>query len=84
MKPIIEGRADLVLGSRLMQRGAALKGGMPLYKFLANRALTAIENWALGTSLSELHTGYRAYSRQMLMGIPSCATRWTSRSTRSS
>ena len=70
VKPIIEGRADLVLGSRLMQKGAALKGGMPLYKFLANRALTAIENRALGTSLSELHTGYRAYSREMLMAIP--------------
>jgi glycosyltransferase involved in cell wall biosynthesis len=70
VKPILEGRADLVLGSRLMERGGALKGGMPLYKFLANRALTAIENRALGTSLSELHTGYRAYSRELLMSIP--------------
>jgi glycosyltransferase involved in cell wall biosynthesis len=70
VKPILEGRADLVLGSRLMERGGALKGGMPLYKFLANRMLTAIENRALGTSLSELHTGYRAYSRELLMSIP--------------
>ncbi|HTU80266.1 MAG TPA: glycosyltransferase family 2 protein [Solirubrobacteraceae bacterium] len=70
VRPILEGRADLVLGSRLMVRGGALAGGMPLYKYLANRALTSIENLALGTSLSELHTGYRAYSRELLMSIP--------------
>jgi glycosyltransferase involved in cell wall biosynthesis len=70
VKPIVRGEADLVLGSRLMERGGALAGGMPLYKYIANRALTAIENRALGTSLSELHTGYRAYSRELLMSIP--------------
>jgi glycosyltransferase involved in cell wall biosynthesis len=70
VRPILEGRADLVLGSRLMQRGGALAGGMPLYKFLANRALTAIENRVLGTSLTELHSGYRAYSRELLTSIP--------------
>jgi glycosyltransferase involved in cell wall biosynthesis len=70
VKPILAGEADLVLGSRLMEKGGALAGGMPKYKFLANRALTTIENRALGTSLSELHTGYRAYSRELLMGIP--------------
>jgi glycosyltransferase involved in cell wall biosynthesis len=70
VKPILEGRADMVLGSRLMNKGGALAGGMPLYKYIANRALTTIENKALGTSLSELHTGYRAYSRELLMSIP--------------
>jgi glycosyltransferase involved in cell wall biosynthesis len=70
VKPIIAGTADLVLGSRLAERGSALRGGMPKYKFVANRTLTTIENHVLGTSLSELHTGYRAYSRALLMGIP--------------
>jgi glycosyltransferase involved in cell wall biosynthesis len=70
VKPILAGEADLVLGSRLMEKGGALAGGMPIYKYLANRALTTIENRALGTSLSELHTGYRAYSRELLMAIP--------------
>jgi len=68
--PILRGDADMVLGSRLADPGAALAGGMPRYKFLANRSLTTIENVILGTGLSELHTGYRAYSRQLLMGIP--------------
>jgi glycosyltransferase involved in cell wall biosynthesis len=68
--PIIAGRADLVLGSRLAEPGAALEGGMPRYKYLANRALTAVENRILGTSLSELHTGYRAYSRELLLSVP--------------
>jgi glycosyltransferase involved in cell wall biosynthesis len=70
VKPIVRGEADLVLGSRLMEKGGARAGGMPLYKFIANQALTAIENRVLGTSLSELHTGYRAYSRELLMSIP--------------
>jgi glycosyltransferase involved in cell wall biosynthesis len=68
--PILAGDADMVLGSRMLEKGGALAGGMPIYKFLANRALTAIENRALGTHLSELHTGYRAYSRDLLMSIP--------------
>jgi glycosyltransferase involved in cell wall biosynthesis len=70
VKPIVAGEADLVLGSRLAEPGGALRGGMPRYKYVANRSLTAIENRVLGTSLSELHTGYRAYSRALLMGIP--------------
>ncbi len=70
VKPILAGEADLVLGSRLMEKGGALAGGMPMYKYIANRALTMVENRTLGTSLSELHTGYRAYSRELLMGIP--------------
>ncbi len=70
VRPILDGSADMVLGSRLMRKGAARAGGMPLYKYLANRGLTRIENRVLGTSLSELHTGYRAYSRELLMSIP--------------
>ena len=68
--PILAGEADLVLGSRLAEPGAARSGGMPLYKLVANRGLTAIENRILGTHLSELHTGYRAYSRALLMTVP--------------
>jgi len=68
--PIVRGEADLVLGSRLVDPGAALRGGMPLYKYFGNRLLTAIENRVLGTDLSELHTGYRAYSRRLLTSIP--------------
>ncbi len=68
--PILAGEADMVLGSRLADAGAALAGGMPRYKYVANRTLTAIENRILGTDLSELHTGYRAYSRDLLTTIP--------------
>ncbi len=70
IEPILRGDADLVLGSRLAEPGAARAGGMPRYKLLANRTLTAIENRVLGTRLSELHTGYRAYSRDLLMTVP--------------
>jgi glycosyltransferase involved in cell wall biosynthesis len=70
VRPIIEGEADMVLGSRMKVPGAAKAGGMPLYKRVANRALTGIENRVLGTDLSEMHTGYRAYSRKLLMTIP--------------
>jgi glycosyltransferase involved in cell wall biosynthesis len=68
--PILRDEADLVLGSRLLERGAARAGGMPWHKLLANRGLTAIENRLLGTALSEAHTGYRAYSRRLLLQIP--------------
>jgi glycosyltransferase involved in cell wall biosynthesis len=70
IEPIKKGEADFVLGSRLAQSGGALKGGMPLYKFIANRFLTAIENLILGQNLSEMHTGYRAYSRSFLENAP--------------
>ncbi|MFL5843965.1 MAG: glycosyltransferase family 2 protein [Solirubrobacteraceae bacterium] len=70
VQPILDGRADMVLGSRMAIPGAAREGGMPLYKIAANRALTAVENRVLGTELSEMHTGYRAYSRDLLMTIP--------------
>jgi glycosyltransferase involved in cell wall biosynthesis len=68
--PILRGEADLVLGSRLAEPGAWRRGGMPVHKYLANRGLTAIENRVMGTQLSELHTGYRAYSRRLLLEIP--------------
>jgi len=68
--PIVAGEADLVLGSRLAEPGAAIAGGMPRYKYAANRFLTAVENRMLGTELSELHTGYRAYSRRLLTEVP--------------
>jgi glycosyltransferase involved in cell wall biosynthesis len=70
IEPIVAGEADLVLGSRLAVAGMARAGGMPRYKYVANRALTAVENRVLGTDLSEMHTGYRAYSRRLLLTVP--------------
>lgn len=60
---------DIVLGSRILN-GGALKGGMPLHKYVANRILTLLENLLLGAKLSEYHTGYRAYRREVLTKIP--------------
>ncbi len=65
---IASGVYDVVLGSRILG-GGALKGGMPLWKYVANRALTAFENIMLGAKLSEYHTGYRAYSRKALTAL---------------
>jgi hypothetical protein len=70
VRPIVAGEADVVLGSRMAERGAARAGGMPLHKRLANRGLTAIENRVMGTQMSELHTGYRAFSREVLLTVP--------------
>lgn len=70
VEPILSGHADLMLGSRMAEQGMAERGGMPRYKRVANRMLTGVENQLLGTSLSELHTGYRAYSRRLLMTVP--------------
>jgi glycosyltransferase involved in cell wall biosynthesis len=66
---VASGEYDVVLGSRILGAGA-LKGGMPLYKYVANRFLTAAENILLGIKLSEYHTGYRAFSRQLLETLP--------------
>lgn len=63
------GMYDLALGSRIISEGA-LCGGMPLWKYISNRFLTFVENIALGLKLSEYHTGYRAYSSQLLQTIP--------------
>src|SRR5688572_1046763 len=60
---------DVVLGSRILS-GGALKGGMPFYKYVANRLLTATENLVTGAKLSEYHTGYRAFSREVLESLP--------------
>lgn len=68
--PILAGEADMVLGSRMLTKGGARAGGMPLYRFVANKVLTAIENLAMGTHFAELHTGYRAYSRKFLETVP--------------
>jgi glycosyltransferase involved in cell wall biosynthesis/ubiquinone/menaquinone biosynthesis C-methylase UbiE len=68
--PLLAGEADAVFGSRTMIKGAARKGGMPLYKFVGNRILSRFENAALGTDLSEFHSGYRAYSVAALKQIP--------------
>jgi glycosyltransferase involved in cell wall biosynthesis len=70
LAPLRDGSADAVFGSRMIERGAALKGGMPLYKFLGNKILTRIQNALLGTSLSEFHSGYRAYSIRTLKRVP--------------
>jgi glycosyltransferase involved in cell wall biosynthesis len=66
---IASGVYDVVLGSRILGKGA-LQGGMPLWKYVANRALTAFENLLLGAKLSEYHTGYRAYTRETLEQLP--------------
>jgi glycosyltransferase involved in cell wall biosynthesis len=68
--PILAGEADIVLGSRFLPPRSALAGGMPRHKWVANRALSTVQNAMLGTGLSEFHTGYRAYSRRFLLGIP--------------
>jgi glycosyltransferase involved in cell wall biosynthesis len=68
IQPILQGGADLMLGSRFL--GDPLAGGMPRYKYLSNRFLTTVENLAFGLHLSEYHTGLRAYSRRLLETIP--------------
>jgi glycosyltransferase involved in cell wall biosynthesis len=66
---IAYGVYDIVLGSRIIG-GTALRGGMPLYKYISNRLLTAFENMFLRVKLSEYHTGYRAFSREVLTRLP--------------
>ena len=68
VKPLIDGETDAVFASRMLHK--PLSGGMPLYKYIANKTLTFIENRAMGLRLSEYHTGYRAYGRQVLDKIP--------------
>jgi glycosyltransferase involved in cell wall biosynthesis len=64
------GICDVVLGSRIRSRAEALAGGMPLYKYLSNRFLTIVENFALGQNLGDFHSGFRVYRRQVLETIP--------------
>jgi glycosyltransferase involved in cell wall biosynthesis len=68
--PIERGQADAVFGSRMLDPGGARRGGMPRYKFFGNRVLTRVENLVAGASLSEWHSGYRAYSVAALRDVP--------------
>jgi glycosyltransferase involved in cell wall biosynthesis len=70
LKPIINGSADAVFGSRMINKRAALRGGMPFYKWVGNQILTELQNVLLGTRLSEFHSGYRIYSTEALAQIP--------------
>jgi glycosyltransferase involved in cell wall biosynthesis len=70
VEPLRTGDADVVFGSRMMRRADALKGGMPLYKYVGNRILSMLQNWLLGTKLSEFHSGYRVYSVPALKAVP--------------
>jgi glycosyltransferase involved in cell wall biosynthesis len=66
---IASGQYDVVLGSRVLC-GSAISGGMPIYKYIMNRILTLIQNLLMGAKVSEYHTGYRAFSRQVLETLP--------------
>ncbi len=68
--PIELGVCDVMLGNRIRSRREALEGGMPLYKYLSNRALTILENLLLGQNLGEFHSGMRAYARKVLETVP--------------
>ncbi len=68
--PILKGEADAVFGTRMQKSGDAIKGGMPLYKYIGNRILSATQNFFLGLGLSEYHSGYRVYSVDALEKIP--------------
>ncbi len=69
-EPLARRQADAVFGSRMLEPMAALKGGMPLYKYVGNKVLTRLQNTMLGTRLSEFHSGYRIYSVPMLARLP--------------
>lgn len=69
VQPILEGKADMVMGSRILN-GRALEGGMPIWKYVANRSLTTLENLVFGTRLTDCHSGFRAYSRRLLVTVP--------------
>lgn len=68
--PLFSGEADAVFGSRMLGKGSARKGGMPLYKYLGNKTLTGFQNRMLKSNLSEFHSGYRAYAVNALREIP--------------
>ena len=70
MKPLASGNADAVFGSRMLRKGEARRGGMPLYKFVGNRILSSLQNRLLRARLSEFHSGYRVYSTAALRRIP--------------
>lgn len=70
IQPILDDSADVVFGSRMIRKTDALRGGMPIYKWLGNQILTTLQNRILKTQLAEFHTGYRAYSVKALASIP--------------
>ena len=70
VKPILDGRFDIMLGSRIRTRKESLAGGMPSYKYFSNRFLTFLENIILGLNLSEYHTGFRAFKKEVLKSLP--------------
>ena len=70
IRPIVQGRFDIVLGSRIRNRSEALAGGMPAYKYFFNRMLTILQNILLGQNLSEYHTGFRAFHKDVLKKLP--------------
>jgi glycosyltransferase involved in cell wall biosynthesis len=73
VRPLEEGEADAVFGSRMLETGRAREGGMPLYKYVGNKILTRVENVLAGMDLSEWHSGYRAYSVAALRELPFAA-----------
>ena len=70
IEPLIKKRVNIMLGSRIRSRRESLAGGMPIYKYFSNRFLTMAENIVLGLNLSEYHTGFRAFERQVLENLP--------------
>ena len=70
LSPIVDGDADAVFGSRMLDPGGALRGGMPRYKYVGNRILTTAQNAITGARLSEWHSGYRAYRVMALADLP--------------
>ena len=70
LKPLEGETADIVQGSRMMDKKAALRGGMPIYKFIANVGLSTLENFVYGLNFAEYHSGYMLYSRKALETIP--------------
>jgi len=69
VRPIMDGKADMVIGSRIVN-GMALQGGMPVWKFISNRMLTIAENLVYSTHLTDGHSGFRAFSRRLLTTVP--------------
>jgi glycosyltransferase involved in cell wall biosynthesis len=70
LKPLFREKIDAVFGSRMLNRFSAIKGGMPLYKYIGNKILTKYQNWILKSNLSEFHSGYRVYKVNALKNIP--------------
>ena len=70
LQPLLDGEAEAVFGSRMLTRYGALRGGMPLYKFVGNKILTTLQNALLGAKLSEFLSGYRLYSTAALRKLP--------------